>query len=368
MKNNISDVRESVLRILGLDDLGIGADSIANGVLAIRNESSCHRLLSEPNATVLRAAGIEALECGGDTEIKLVSRNGIWIRAKLPTAVDSCTVSELPLYKPRKDYIGPTYKTVSDAIKQFVPADLGIPIIVDTYLPVAGIQCRPRIGCMPATHYRNQTRLDAGDSIKTRIYKPRIVQPTLLSWIYRRIAGGSHTYHVPWICIGGGNDYLAIICTPPAETCRVSVNDKGLAALEEGVAVALRLKRCSPPWLYTAYLVGNVLSGASTRLEAKKPAIWSPTGLVPLYASVARNGKSIAIQLVVWNPSPIAVKHELVIEEYRIRDGWLYTGLSRDWEELIPSFNRVHIPLSRNQLAIVSINGVELPPLLRRRV
>ena len=368
MKNNISDMIESIPRVLGLDNLGIGADSITNGVLAIRNESSCRRLLSEPNATVLRAAGIEVLECGGNTELKLVSRNGIWIRARLPTVVDSCTVSELPLYKPRRDYIGPTYKTISEAIKQFVSVDSRTPVIVDAYVPVTGMQCKPRIGCIPATHYRDQIRLDSGDLIRTGIYKPRIAQPTLLSWIYRRITGGSHTYHVPWICTGGGNNYLAMICTPPAETCRVSISDKGLAALEEGTAIALRLKRCSPPWLYTTYLVGNMLGRTPTRLEVKKPAIWSPTGLVPPYASIARNGKSIAIQFIVWNPSPIAVKHELVIEEYRIRSGWLYTGLSRDWEELVPSFNRVYIPLSRNQLAIVSINGVELPPLLRRKV
>lgn len=359
---------ENIVKNLGLNKLGITYSNVVKGVFVVEGGKACQRILSEPNITVLRVIGIETIKCDGETELQLVSRNGLLIKARIPEKSRCCDVAELPLYKPRENYVGPTYKSLVDTLRQLMSGldSYGVPVVVDTFIPSTGRYCRPRIGCTLSLRRENNRVLETSEPIRTGVYKPKVVHPTLLAWTRKRVSSNS-TYHVPWIYIGGASSYLLLICIPPSEVCRVSVNKEGLAILEEGKAIAIKSRRYSPSWSYTTYLVGNALGELDANIEAKKPAIWSPTGLVPLVAHIERTRKSIVAELVVWNPLPVAKRHELVLEEYRVKKADVYTGIVPYWEEAVTSFNRVYLPLSGNQLAIVRISGNLLPPLLRQR-
>ncbi|KSW11924.1 hypothetical protein CF15_03775 [Pyrodictium occultum] len=362
--SSLEGLRETLIAILAPF---LRAAALEGSRLRLGAGESCRALLSEPNAPVLRAAGVDALDCGGEARLRLVARNGTWLEARLPIPGCSCSLAELPLYPPAPDYRGPSYRAVSQALQALAGPGESPAVVADAYTPSTGMVCRPRLGCSRPARPPATRPAEEGSRIYSKVYRPRIVQPTMLSWVRRRLARGSRIYRVPWLCVGGGGSYLALVCTPPSEQCRVGVDEKGVLEILEGRGVALDARRCSPTWLYTAYLLGNLLAADGARPNAENPPLWSPTGLIPLYASVRREGRSLELVLLVWNPSPVARRHELVVEGYRLRRALLYTGLQPAWEELIPSFNRVAIPLASLQTALVRIEGVELPPLLRRR-
>jgi len=322
-------------------------------------------ILSEPNIpSILKALGIKEIECsvklsqiesilGIARSLVLRGLSGDEITLRYSSR-EGALITDLPLLRPPRTYRGPFYSYMRGMLSKLA-SELGAekpPLVTDAFITGMKRLCRPKLGCIPRRQYKH---LDEKISIET-LY-PRIAWPTILGWARARLRS-QEEFLSPFICVGRRDYYLNILCVK--ERCRFSISQEGVIRVVEGDAIYSQGTRCNKTKLYIDYLIGN---SYSEEFETKRPALWSPTLAIPLGISRARD----MLELCIWNPYIFPKLHEIVIENYRVQNAYVYSSSTDEWERLEPSYNRVHVGIPGLGLARLRLVLRKLPPLLRKR-
>ncbi|WP_317895836.1 hypothetical protein [Pyrofollis japonicus] len=274
---------------------------------------------------------------------------------------ENIVVADLPITHPSKEYRGPYHTQVAETLSEIgtqLDTKSRVPVFADTNLPQSRIRCRPRLECLAASVYKP---LDSAKNINT-LY-PKIVFPTILGWIRTRVRKPL-VLGVPWLCAGRRGHYLNIICAE--KLCTIKVNPDGMIKSLEGKAYYVISPSCNTVRLYIDYLVGNALEEYDRDdIEYKRPAVWSPSGLIPL--SMLRDSNEDYIDLCLWNPYPVTKTHSIVLENHRIIEAYTYSVTINEWEPLQPLFNQVYINAVPYGLVRLRLRLRKIPPLLSRR-
>ncbi len=322
-------------------------------------------ILSEPNIpSVLKALGIKEIECSDKLSqispplsiarslvLRGLSGDEITLRQ---SSQEGALIADLPLLHPPRTYRGPLYSYMRGILSKLAN-ELGAekpPLVTDAFIPGIKRLCRPKLGCMPKKQYEH---LDEKISIET-LY-PRVYWPTILGWARVRLRS-QEEFLSPFICIGRRDHYLNILCVE--ERCRFSISREGVIKVIEGDAIYSQGTRCNKTKLYIDYLIGN---SYSEEFEVKRPALWSPTLAIPLGISKTEN----MFELCIWNPYTFPKLHEVVIEDYRVQNAYIYSSSTDEWERLEPNYNRVNVGIPGLGLARLRLVLRKLPPLLRKR-
>jgi hypothetical protein len=343
------------------------------GNCAKLTQYDCQKLFSEPNLiTLLRHTGVSQITC--EQLLRKFTSNILLLKAvsgaelivsdkcnKINDISENIVIADLPIIHPPKEYEGPFYTQVAKTLSEIgtqLDAKNRIPVIADTNLIQSGIRCRPRLECLATSTYKP---LDSVEALN--ILYPKIVFPTALSWFRARVRK-TLVLSMPWLCVGRRSHYLNIICAD--KCCTIKIDPDGTIKLLKGRAYYTTSSSCNATRLYIDYLVGNALEEyGKENIEYKRPAVWSPSGLIPL--SMVQDSNGDYIDLCLWNPYPIAKTHSIVFENHRIIEACTYSITINEWEPLQPLFNQVYVNVMPYGLVRLRLRLRKIPPLLAKR-
>ena len=218
------------------------------------------------------------------------------------------------------------------------------------------LRCRPRLGCSRIPAGQAPRPLTGGELPPPGLM-PRLCVPTLLSVRCTRVGKRTEVEsHV--VKLSTPSRCTALLCP---DGCHVTV-DPGSIKLgaADGGALLLAGTRCLASRLAADLLYTKAYAELG-EADASRPALWTMPPLLPLHAE----GDPDRLTLVLWNPSPKAMLHEIRASRHRIRAARVYSISSRSWEELRPELDRLLLPSRPYGIMLVQLEMRRLPPLLQ---
>ena len=245
-------------------------------------------------------------------------------------------------------------RAVAEALRELSKLGKSAPVFTDYTDRARGRRCRARLGCSP-TALQGKI-IEAGEQLGLGAANPRLIAPQLLAPRTLRVTR-RRILEAPWLAVQTRPGSCAsILCL--SERCTMAVEPGVLEALE-GRLVLEESRSCSPTRL-------AIDSSMTTANASDARGLYALGPLLPLWASVKKAGRNAILELLVWNPAPRSYLAVLVTPGYRVRLARASHSLSEGWEMLVPEYDRVRLPVRRFGLALLRLELVELPPLLRR--
>ncbi len=276
---------------------------------------------------------------------------------------DKSATTFLPLEPVPLEYEYPPriLSSITDAVERIAMLSDKPPLIHDYYDFMRQRDCKPRLGCKPASKHEFEV-IESGSNIYLEYYRPVTCLPFLFSHRCVRLKR-KRILVVPWILAGFPGSYTSIICLKSTCMFEYSPEEQVIALLKGHVAVYPARTRIIT-WLNMAVLLHNVYSLVKG-VETSRPVLWVKGNTLIIGANVKRQGSREArIELLLWNTSRLASNSSIYLNGYKIIKAQIVT--TRGSTELVPEYDRVRVPLHGYGLGILALSVIKIPSFIAR--